>query len=78
MAAQRRREYLGALNPEVDATILDAGNGGLGNATQLGELSLAESLKLANDASGLTRGDFYSFLGWAEVTHIRISHSREV
>lgn len=78
MAAKRRREHLGAFNTEVDATILDTGNARLRNAAQLEELSLAESLKLANDAHGLTRGDRYAFLYWDEVAHIRISHSREV
>ena len=78
MAAQRSGEYLGALNSKINATIFDAGDGGLRNAAQLRELSLGESLQLAKNPHGLARGDLDSLLGWAEVAHIRISHSREV
>lgn len=53
MALQRPGKNLRPLNSQVNATILNGRNGGLGNASELGELILAELLQLANDAHGV-------------------------
>lgn len=52
-------ELFRAFGTEGDAPALDAGDGGLGNATSLGELGLGHLLELANDAHGITGGERY-------------------
>src|SRR3546814_5727985 len=63
MAAKRTGQDLGPLNTQVDAPILNAGNGGLRNAAQSGELGLAKALQLANDPHRLTWGDIDALPG---------------
>lgn len=75
MALQGRAQQLGPLNTKVDPTILDAGNGGLRDAAQGGELGLAETLQLADDPYRLTRGDINAFFGRNELAHISVSDS---
>ena len=70
MTTQGSSKHFGTLNAQVDAAIFDAGYRGLGDATQLRELSLAEPLKFAENSNGLTRRNVYSFLGRAEVAHL--------
>ena len=75
MAMQGRAKHLGPLDTKVDSTILDAGNGGLWNTTQRGELGLAETLQLANDPHRFTRSDIDALLGRNELAHISVSDS---
>lgn len=68
-------KYLRSLDAQVDPTILDSGNGGLRNARELGQLTLAQFLKFAQDTHGLADADFHSFLGSTKCFHIKISGS---
>jgi len=62
-------ENLRPLDAESDAIVLDGGEGGLGNASTLGELGLAKPLELTNDAHGLTDSDLDALLGGTKLTH---------
>ena len=61
MATQGQRKNLCAFHAEIDPAVFDAGDRGLRDATQLGQLDLAKSLKLPNDANGLTGRNIYAF-----------------
>ncbi len=78
MAMQGGAEHLGTLNAQVDATILDAGDSGLGNAAQGRKLGLAEALQLTDDPHRLAGGDIDTLLGGNEFAHINVSDSHEV
>jgi hypothetical protein len=63
MATQRSCQNLRTLDTEVDPTGLDAGNGGLRNATDGRELRLAKacsSRMIRTDSPGLTSMRFFS------------------
>ena len=75
MALQGRAQQLGPLNTKVDPTILDAGNGGLGDAAQSRQLCLAQTLQLADDTYRLARGDVDALFCGNEFAHISVSDS---
>jgi len=55
MAVESSAQHLGPLYAQVDAAILDLrGDGGLGNAAQGRELSLAKALQRTDDPHRLT------------------------
>lgn len=59
-------EHLGPLDPQVDATILDAGDGGLRDAAQGRELRLAQacsSRMIRTDSPGVTSIRFFAGMG---------------
>lgn len=78
MAVESSTQHLGSLDSQVDATILDAGDGGLGNAAQGGELSLTKALQLTDDPHRLTRSDIDALFGGNEFAHISVSDSHGV
>ena len=75
VAVKSRAQHLGALYTQIDPTILNTGNGGLRNATQGGELRLAETLQLSDDPHRLTRSDIDALLGGNGLAHISVSDS---
>ena len=75
MAVQRNAKHLGALDAQVNPTIFDTGNSGLGDAAQGGELCLAEPLQLTDDAYRFTRRDVDAFFGGNEFFHVSVSGS---
>ena len=77
MTLESYRKYLGTFHAEIDAIILDRGNGGLGNPGKGGQLTLAEFLKLAQDADGFSDRDVHSLPGWTKLAHVIASDSRE-
>ena len=78
MAVESSAQDLGPLYAQVDAAILDAGDGCLGNAAQGGELGLAKALRLTNDPHRLTRSDIDALFGGNELAHISVSDSHGV
>jgi hypothetical protein len=50
MALERSSKHLGTLNTQPDTIIFDGRQSGLGNASALRKLVLAQTLQLANDA----------------------------
>lgn len=68
-------QCLSPLDAQVDPAILNAGNGGLGNAAQGGELSLAKPLQLTDDPHRLTGSDIDALFGGDELAHISVSDS---
>ena len=75
VAVQGYAKNLGALNTQIDPTILNAGNGGLRNTAQGRELGLAQTLQLADDAYRLTRSDVDALFGRNEFAHVSVSDS---
>lgn len=75
MAVESSAQHLGSLYAQVDATILDAGDGRLRDAAQGGELGLAKALQLTNSPHRLTRSDIDAPLGGNELAHIRMCWS---
>lgn len=75
MAVKGDAQCLSTLDAQVDPAIFNAGDGGLGNATQGGELGLTKPLQLADDAYRLTRGDIDALFGGVEFAHISVSDS---
>ena len=75
MAVKGGTQHLGPLNAQIDPTVLDAGNGGLGNPTQGRELGLAKTLQLTDDPHRLTRSDIDAFFCGDELAHISVSDS---
>jgi hypothetical protein len=70
MAPKRNGEDLGALDAEVYAAILDAGNSGLRDPALLRQLRLGQALKLSENPDRLARGDVYTLLGRSEIAHL--------
>ena len=75
MTAKGSAKHLGTLYTQVDPTILDAGNGGLGDAAQGRQLRLAQALQLTDDAYRLTWGDVDALSCGDEFAHISVSDS---
>jgi len=75
MAVQGGTQNLGTLNAQIDPAVLNAGDGGLGDAAQSGQLGLAEALKFTNDTHRLARGDVDALFCRNEVAHISVSDS---
>ena len=75
MTFQCSCQHLCALNPKIDATVLDSGDRGLGNAGDFGELTLAQRLKLAHDSHGFSYRNFDSLFSRAEFFHLKPSDS---
>ena len=75
MAVKGSAKHLGALYTQVDPAILDAGNGGLGDAAQSRQLCLAQTLQLADDTYRLARGDVDALFCGNEFAHISVSDS---
>jgi len=75
MAVQRRCKNLCTLDTEVDPTGLDAGNGGLRNATEGRKLRLAQALQLADDSHRLARTDVDALFSRNELGHFSASDS---
>ena len=69
MTLQGARENLGPFDPQIDPSVLDCRDRGLGNARQLGELVLAQLLQLAQDTERLADGDLGSLSGRMELAH---------
>jgi hypothetical protein len=66
-----------ALNTLIHPTVLDSGDGRLRNARQFGQLALAQFLKFAQDADGLSHRDLNSFFCRTEPFHFMVSCNRE-
>ncbi len=61
MAFEGAGKNLCALDAEINSAVLNSGNGGLRNAREFGELTLAQFLEFAQDTDGLTDRNFHSF-----------------
>ena len=77
MTLERFSEYFCPFDPEINPTVLDGGQGGLGDSREFGQLALAQFLKFAKDTDRLPHRDFNSLLGRTELFHVRTSYSRE-
>lgn len=62
MAMECPRKCFRAFHSQIDPAILDCRDGRLRNTRQFGKLTLAQFLEFAQDAHGLTDGNFNSFL----------------
>jgi hypothetical protein len=56
MATQGQGKNLRAFHAKIDATVFDAGDSRLRDAAQFGQLNLAKTLNLTNNANGLVLG----------------------
>jgi hypothetical protein len=70
MTTQGQRKNLGTFHAKIDPTVFDAGDRGLRNAAQFGQLDLAKTLKLPNNANGLTGRNVHPLPGGAEFAHL--------
>jgi len=77
MTFERPSKYLGPFDPEINPTVLDGGQGGLGDSREFGQLALAQFLKFAKDTDRLAHRDFNSLLGSTEFLHISFSCNHE-
>lgn len=69
VATQGQSKGLRTFHTKIDATVFDAGNGCLRDATQSGQLDLAETLELTDNADGLAGRNIDAFFGRAEIAH---------
>ena len=74
MTIQGRGKNLRAFHTKIDATVFDAGDSRLRDATQSGQLALAKTLKLTNNANGLAGRTSTRFLAGLKLrTHSRLT-----
>lgn len=71
VTTERTGKHFRTLNTKANAIVLDGGKRRLGNTTQLGELILAQTLKLAQNAHRVANRNLGALLGWAKVPHLR-------
>jgi hypothetical protein len=69
MALERAREYLCTFHTKAYAIILNGRKRGLRNTGPLGQLILAQTLQLTNDAHRLTDRDAGTLPRWTKLTH---------